>query len=437
MAVNEIVVSCAPPGVGRGGNIGMNTVDLAIHTIVQELGLSNRVRLCRPWEPYIKNEQGRYPDQYSLDRWPMEISYDIEALGGGGRLEAVLFWGDFQHGRDYLYQSAKRMQQVYSLRGVTKSLDECLDRCYSYFLLEDRVDVTSEMHISAFGGTLFQNRIRDYLDQRYARALSNIYRKAEFVRLRDPYSAAKVAELRNDCESSYLGVDPALLNRPEDLLALDRSGAKALANFEGAVGVFVGRSSKGLPLAGLARFTSRIAKQLRKNVVWIPWSRHTGGLIRSLHGRLRWLVRSLYAVPDDVPITSGDVLAMIEACSLIITDTYHVAISAIVLGVPALLVYEPSPRRARDANMGFRESWRDKRALFYLTYDMSDFLVPSTDLKSRRFRDLRAANICTFVRDPAATKAAYQGVLASARASRELLKAYIRSVANADAGKAH
>ena len=428
MKPQTVIVSCAPPGIGNGGNIGMNTVDLAIHAIAKERGLTDRVLLYRPWEPYFKDGDGHLPRGAELDQWPMRVRYEIEQLGPPGPLEAVLSWGDFQHGLDYQHRSAKRMQRVYRQRGQDKTIEECLERCFSYFLLDGRLAEPPTTHLAMFGGTLFQNRVPDYLDERYHRLLSRLYRGAQFVRVRDPYSAGKVSELRDDYQSSYFGVDAAMLNHREDLLALDRSNTRELQDYQGAVGLFFGRSSKSFPLLGASKFVNSICRQMNKEPAWISWNRHTGGFIGSSYGRMKWFLRSLRCISEKIDITSGDVLSSIDSVSLVVTDTYHLAINAIVMGTPAVLVYEPSPDRMQDANMGFRQSWRDKRALFYLSYDLSDFLVASTDLSDRRFRHMRASNIVERLKDPMAMAGSHAGLLAVARDNRRAVGDYLTSL---------
>lgn len=423
--MRNVIVSCAPPGVGGGANLGMQTVDFALHAIARERQVLDRVRLYRPWPAYLKDRSGEYPRGCGLDRWPMTFQYAMDRLGGDDEADHLLFWGDFQHGRDYVRRSAGRMLQVARRLGEDRSEEQCLRTCREYFLLAGRVSDSAGPQPAMFGGTLFQNRLTDYLDADYLARLTTLYRRAGFVRLRDPYSAAKVAELREDWSRSYLGVDPALLNRPGELLDLPHSGARELADFEGAVGVFLGRHARGFPLRAAWRFVRRIARRLGRAVAWVPWNRHAGGMLTSSRRAMRWLARPMVMPPASLEITSGDILAALRSVSVMVTDTYHVAIGAMVFGTPCVCLYEPSPAGERDANMGFRCAWRDKRALLYLCFDLTDFLVPTTDLTSRRWRRRRADNICDLVRNREVVERAYKGLRALADENRRAVGDYL------------
>jgi len=422
-------VSCAPAGVGNGSNLGMNTVDLAAHSIVSELNLEDQVTLCRPWPSYIKDKHGRYSDGYSLDAWPMKFDYSWPKLGGKQTFDSVVYWGDFQHGFDYVNQTAVRAKSVAAKQNIRITAEESEDNSIDYFLLTDEQRADSSLDVAMFGGTLFQNRLSDYLDSSYTSKLFELYGKAKFVRMRDPYSSSKVAEMRGDYESSFLGVDAAFLNRPEELLALQQSGSEAMQQFEGSVGVFFGRSSRRFPWVSTARFILGMSKRLKTDVCWIDWGRHSGGLLSPILKLLRWLLPGMKQIGSEVEWTSGDVLESIKRSSVIITDTYHLAINAMILNIPCVCIFDPSPNSERDANMGYHVSWRDKRVLLYLTSELSDFLVSATDLKSKRWRTMRLDNIVNLISDIQVTRGMYANVNRAAMANRQAVSSYLKRAA--------
>ena len=399
--MGKVIASCAPPGVGIGTNLGMDTVDLALHSIIEEAGISDSVKLFRPWKPYIKDQDGNYPRNYYLDQWPMDVNYSMENLGGDLDADAYLYWGDFQHGKDYLSSSAKRMRAAYKREyDVEVPYESCLDKCFSYFLQEKKIAGERNPAVAAYGGTLFQNRITDYSDERYANALKAFYRSARMAKARDVYSANKIAEIRGDYQTSYLGLDAALLNRREELLRLPQSETREVDRYSGTLGVFLGsRSSRSFPWLGLIQFLRGLANQLNMQMSWIHWDRHGGGLVGSRFNILKPFLSRPVHVDDDIDMYSGDVIASIDKASLVVTDTYHLALNALVLGKPAVCIFEPSSPDVRNANMGFRTAWRDKRVMFYLTWDLADFLVSSSDLKKGKFRRGRVENIAELVQE--------------------------------------
>ena len=67
-----------------------------------------------------------------------------------------------------------------------------------------------------FGETLLFNTAESYLDDLYRRDLQRLLRGARAVAMRDVFSALHVATVRDEFPSVRLGVDCALLLRPEE-----------------------------------------------------------------------------------------------------------------------------------------------------------------------------------------------------------------------------
>ncbi len=392
-----LTIRCAPAGLGAGTNLGMNTVDLAAHSIIRERGHLGRVRLVRPWGAYDSRAPGYRQETRDTDIWPMDF-HPTTLLDPAAPDGPVLYWGDFQHGWDYQRQSARRLMKACALQGMSVGLDQCLDWCMRHFMLEG----VRPAGVACYGGTLFQNRMGDYEDPRYLASLAALYRSADFIRVRDPYSAWQVSNIRDDFGRQFLGPDAAMLNLPEDIRGLQQASPAELSSFDGAVGIYFGRSERGFPWFGASRFIAGLADRLGADVAWIPWDRHAGGLFAPINHVLSWTLPGLRKVPEGVEMTPGDTLNGLRRFQLVVTDTYHLAINCLIQGIPAVCIHEPSPRSLRNANMGFREAMRDKRALLYMTHDLTELLVPSTDLQSRAHRALRAETVVALIRQRAA-----------------------------------
>ena len=417
-------VSCAPAGVGKGSNLGMNTVDLAIHSIAKQNNLLKKIELCRPWPSYYQNQTGKNSHREDLDTWPMRFSYGMNIFDSIEDMEGILYWGDFQHGRDYINQTARRLQTYCKDSGEQRDLESCIDDCRKYFLLKG-IPIEN-LKLAVYGSTLFQNQVTDYADSSYCNHLDRIYKHASFIKLREPYSATKVAQIRGDFNGSYFGVDCALLNRKEELLSLPQLKPSELSTYDGNIGVYLGRYTKDFPIYYFSKFLSKISTELKADLVRIHWDRTSGGLLGKESRKQRLLLPKIHSIPSSTDMTPGDVLKSMSQCQLIITDTYHTALNAWALEIPCICLYEPSPASERNANMGFHTGWRDKRALIYLTHDMADFLIPSTDLLSSKWRNDRAEHISELVRQRAFENVSLKSIKQMAEANRSNLANFLR-----------
>ena len=427
--MKRIVVSCAPAGTGRGSNLGMNTVDYAMHNIVQQSGLSDKVELYRPWPSYVPDKNGNFPEYFPRDIFPMKFNYSYAQVGGENKKDALIYWGDFQHGKDYHLQSSKRLESILSMQGIKETAENCLDLTRKYFLLQDNFEEKSlPFKIGIYGGTLFQNNIKDYLHKSYIENLKWLYNSAAFVKVRDVYSANMVNYLRDNYENNYLGVDAALLNKKEELLALPKLSPQEFESYQGAIGIYFGRSTKSFPTQSTVRFINELSMKMNTNIVNIPWGYFSSGLFSFSMGRFsEFLIRN-YRTFKNVEFTPGDILEGMSQLQLIITDTYHVVINAIVLGIPAICIYEPSPLDLRNANMGYAQSWRDKRALFYLANNLSDYLVASTSITDKKYRALKVDHILSILQEQNHNIAAYQNLLKTAQLHREKIGSFLNSI---------
>ena len=422
--MDKIKISCAPAGTGSGSNLGMNTVDFAIENIVKEYKLESRVEINRPWESYLPNNKGFYPKYKERDFPLRNINYNnFNIIGDQNIPKAIFYWGDFQHGLDYQVQTAIRLKEISIKKGWKFDLSEeaLIRKSKSYFLLnENFLKKELPYKIAMYGVTLFQNGLNDYLNNDYFENLKWLYNEAIFCKTRESYSANMISYLKKDYNKSFLGVDCALLNTKEELTNLPQNKPKEYEKCKENIGIFFGRSTQSLSKLKLLKFINKLSKKLDKEVIHIPWNYFSGGLLTDNLGIYSNGIKNYHGFKN-VEFTAGDILKGMSEFSLIITDTYHVVINAIALNIPVVCVYEPSPLRERDANMGYRYAWRDKRALLFQTNNLSDFLINTEDLKISKIRNEKIENIVNLMENDSLLKMAYTNLHEIAKNDRKTI----------------
>ncbi len=422
--MKKIIISCAPAGTGNGSNLGMNTVDFAIENIIKEYNLEEEVEVNRPWESYFVDKNGNYSNRKDRDFPLAKIHYnDFKLINEKSFPKAIFYWGDFQHGLDYQIQTAGRLKGVANKKGwrINLNEDELLQNVKDYFLLNKNFkNEELPFKVAMYGVTLFQNGLNDYLNKDYFENLKWLYKNAVFCKSRESYSANTISLLRDNYKDSFLGVDCALLNTKDELVSLPQLKPDEFKNFKGNIGVFFGRSTKRLSKLKLLKFVNKISYRLNKDVINVPWNYFSGGLLGDNLGFYSKGIKNYHNLKG-VEFMAGDILKGMSELSLIITDTYHVTINAITLNIPVVCIYEPSPLRKRDANMGYRYAWRDKRALLFQTNNLSDFLVSSEDLKSNEILNEKVDNITNLLKNKSLCSMAYTSLHKIARGDRKLI----------------
>jgi hypothetical protein len=383
----KVHVLCAPPG---GRNTGMTTVDLAFDAVSRSLGLDGVV-YWRLWD----QSEWRTPVGGSclLD----DGSFADEGSGLvyrnlRGRLEefldadAVVYWGDFMHMAIYRQVNVDILSTTMGVCSATEAR-EVVDRA---LLLAGQPDGVMS-RVMSFGTTLSFNTSDDYRSD-YGDALRSFVGRAHRVWFRDTYSAW-IAQLAGaNAGASAKGVDAAFLLPPGP-------GVPSA----GRLGVFFGRSALSPEmLAGLGR---RLATSLDLRPRWIPWGHEPAfwPMADRRRFRLAWpgLEREEFSVRLGTRLQHGravvagapaghtaalpfeELITRLAACDVVVTDTYHLALNAWRLGIPAVCVVD-RPRRIWSVNSGSAGSRRDKREELYSQLDASALLVSAVDLASHR-----------------------------------------------------
>ena len=90
-------------------------------------------------------------------------------------------------------------------------------------------------------------------------------------------------------------------------------------------------------------------------------------------------------------------LAHISSCSAVVTDSYHAALIAWRLGIPAVTVSGAPVGSQTSVNGGARWSWRDKRELAASQYGALELVVRAEELLDPKLLSLRIEHIMDIV----------------------------------------
>ncbi len=249
----------------------------------------------------------------------------------------------------------------------------------------------------SFGGNLLFNTLADYADAGYGPTLDRFLRETRAVWMRDVFSAERAARARDSRVDTCLGFDCSLLLGPHDLDHLTRRRTTENGKAQGAVGVWIGRTS-GSERA-IATFAADVARRLDSTAVWLPW--------RVTSKRVAWQ-RALWRMGgvnirniDELQTPFlGDILGLLPTFRAVVTDTYHVAVNAWRVGTPAVCVGDVAPLQTWDVSAGPRFGWRDKRWVFSAMNDALDFFVHLQELRQRYWRVRRLEHVCGLINSP-------------------------------------
>jgi hypothetical protein len=366
----SVVCACPP-----SPNPGMTAVDLAFQGLARrffpevdvhylqlyteaELGQARATRRA-------DGKQGMPGDESPLPYRPFR--HCLDALYAS---DIIVYWGDFMHLARYRETTARRLLEI----GAVPTLAEGQAVADRHFLLTDASDeVLGE--VLAFGGNLLFNMLRDYVRGLYARHVERLMRQARRVWMRDVHSALSVGHLRGDYDQSYLGMDCALLVEGEELERLPRRLNDDSFGRD-QIGVFFSRGR--LPLRKSLGLARELSRRSGRGAFWLPWRE-----VRRLRAKTFWPFSGLVLpTPGQVPAL-GDCFDCIRRCSLIVTDTYHLAVNAWHLGTPAICIGDDWAPAAWDVSCGPGAAWRDKRWIFMSMYNALPFYVHAGEMSDR------------------------------------------------------
>lgn len=367
----------------------MDSVNLALQLTLKRANVETAVDYYYPHIPNINSDSNRAEQSVQnarhgvLDQSFRSAHTHLDEIMNSG---VILYWGDFLHMAQYHRTIARRL----ILEKHVQNEQEAANYIQDIFFLSRAGDAVLNKTMS-FGGTVIFNTVEDELHGNYATEFKRFIKRTHKIWSRDVFSFIKLSHLSDNYSYIRPGVDCALLIRKADVQALSGSADTTIKeSVTGKIGVFFGRS-RGTGFR-LMQFASSIARGLGQGLYWLPWGNRQG-----FPSHRTWLAprpTALSAMPGCEQL--GDTAHLLSALmhsSLVITDTYHVAVNAWNLGTPAICVGDPAPFEARNVNSGPAFSWRDKRQTFLSMYDALSYFVYTRELQSWSWSRKRVQHI--------------------------------------------
>ncbi|MFC4243702.1 hypothetical protein ACFOYW_09980 [Gryllotalpicola reticulitermitis] len=436
----RINVLCAPP---NGVNPGMTTVDLAFAELAATEGFDDvtywRLWDSSEWRTDAPRAAGPVSSPYSFYDEESGLTY----RNARGHLDeflsadAIVFWGDFLHMKSYLGITADVLTRR---TGVLTDPAEARDLVERHLLLKGQ-NASVLNRVISYGTTLAFNSAHDYTDDAYRSLLGTFLAGAHRVWARDSYSALIAQLHRPGKDEVTKGTDGALL-----------LGRRDLRDREPTLGVFIGRSDLSpWKVGALGRALSH---NLRLDPIWLDWGREPGfwpmnarrslqfawpGLelgsyAPSLHARTGSYSATLRRKHDvgtgPMPATT-ELLDQLSRHTLVLTDTYHVALNAWRLGTPAICLTDAPRAAGWDVNTGGIETARDKRAELYSQFDAAPLLVDSHQLAGPT--PALAGRLTAFLREEQPLAVIHDRVAELGRHGRTQLTGALRALSKVEA----
>lgn len=360
----------------------MSTVDLGLVRLGSELGGSVDLRCWRLWD----DSEWRKPARRTTPVGPglvhdLDSELDYHLVRGREEefadADLLLYWGDFHHMATYQRSTVDVLTRelatpltVHDAAGQARRV-----------LLQEGAGADVRARTLSYGTTLMMNAPDDYgaayqhllEEAAYQHLLEEFVRGARRVWFRDPYSASVGALLRQE-DASCHGVDAAVL-----------AGVLPATPGTGTMEVFLGRS-RLLP-EEVALFGRAVARATGTRPRWLAWGKEPAFSPMGSRPRFRRAWRDA-ALGADQETPLGELLDRVQDASLVLTDTYHLAVNAWRLGTPAILLVD-DPAGPSDVNGGSRHSHRDKRRDLYSQWEALPLLVHLPSVRGRHGSEAR------------------------------------------------
>ncbi len=355
----KILIICAPQTYGC--NTGMYSVDLAAWYFFSKFFPEATFQFSV-----------LYPHKCDFGDNPIVTHPLLEDPDIYESVDRIVFWGDFLHAYDY--RNAIIQQMV--MQGLSKS--ECdakhLVRKFMYLSHADKKLLNK---VVIYGGTMLFNDSTCVQDTEYINDLKNLFRNCRRVWMREPYSALAIAEYTDNYTASFHGTDCAQLLGRDFLEALSGEEPDSHSKPQKVLGLFMGRGK--MPFDNLVGFLDRIKQRLNVSLAWIDWGKKPFFLDRTEEVFSKFPELQEFQLTGRTPL---EILANLRKVDFVISDTYHVCVNAWNLGIPAICVIDNYHENlALKVNSGTALGKRDKRVVFYWTYNASPYLLYSSDLQ--------------------------------------------------------
>lgn len=345
------IITATPPGI----NPGMLACEATARLFAVRAGLVNCSVFFRLH--HLAERVAHVPDDVRQDVLACcELGIPWQRLDDPSQLAGMvpLYWGDFLHMRRYLSAIAAVYpdgdQAVRNLLLLADSAEPVLRRAVSY------------------GTSFLFNSTADFHDPEYGPAFRRFFNGLHHVQMRDALSAAVVVGLRRRPENCF-GIDPAqLLALPA--YAAEILGTANLPDADGRALVFVARARHSP--GALAAFLGSLSQATGTDLCWLPWGD------RLSFPFLEDPPSGMFLLPieNDVPFGRlAPLLRSVAAANFVVTDTYHLAVVAWALGVPAIVLagdYHEGERAGKQVDLRVRH---DKRKVLLAQDGLLDFFV--------------------------------------------------------------
>lgn len=354
------LINAEPTATER--NTGMKTVDLSWDIFLKKNNLNKEYKRFS-----IRLEEQNIKVSNNLElKYNSYLDFDLKNLTDQ---DSIVFWGDFIHAHNYLKDGLFKLTRK-SKKDIRKYLpsffrkkEEFSFEKQNYFVevcnfyLLKGIENKHWNKTLSFGTTLVGDSIFD-IDDDYHEMLNNFVQNVDYIKTRDLYSALQIAHEKKEYKKSYLGVDAALLNSYDDYKSfLDIPTAK-ISNQKYIVAHF---ARTKISINESLEFANKFGKSLNMDLHWLPWLRSLNDKkYKNLNSNFRNSIRDI--CDEDY----SNLIHNLKNASLVITDTYHLALIAWRLRVPVVCLGFglQHPKSSLDDK---------KKEIFYTMYNMLPF----------------------------------------------------------------
>lgn len=346
-------------------NAGMKTVDIAWDVFLRKNNLSI------PYKRFsikAKEQTVHVTDKMVLN-YNGSLNFGLSMLG---EKDILVFWGDFLHTHHYLKNDLLRIARKRKLKHYFFDLfknpklqrfndNNYLNWAYEFYLLQGSEQKHWKGSIS-FGTTLIGDHDFEIMEQEnYINSFTKFIQNLDRIWTRDVHSALQAAHIRQDYSKSYLGVDAALLIGPEDYDAMLDAPSLILPKEQYILTHFARTKA---PLDQLLALAQRISLELEMPLFWLPWLTHLDENFKDSF--------------DEIDATNySDLIHTLRNASLVVTDTYHLALIGWRLGIPVLCIGSGLQHPSSTIN-------DKKKEVFYMMHNMLPFYFYSELLNDEK-----------------------------------------------------
>lgn len=298
------------------------------------------------------------------------------------KYDRIVFWGDFLQSRVH-HESL--IPWILEAR-YARSPDEAKRLLRRKLLLENANDELLE-RVAIIGSTILADGVETILDEAFRIALSRLLAGARCVRLREPVSAYRAAMLSG--RDGTVGMDAAFLSMKDRVWNEAASQNRCVGPMR--IAVVGGRSDRRhgrkLKFAALAALRAFERRRVDAVLEVLPWLSH--GL-----GKWGW-----FKVETPSTVRSVDYcLERLGNCDALITDVYHAAVNAWVLGIPVVLLgkgaeFDTTAIKSKKKELLALSLFAGENYLFFETIGYFEFRALGERLRKILTNEARNATI--------------------------------------------